>query len=405
MGYNTRRKSLSLPSLGIQLPQTTAARRLSASPAKSDLPLQKKVKREYSPPAALSRQDRYGSNLPPSPPPENRISREGINDDIVSGVVDVLERTGNRPHTVKELAAELAGVVNIVENSANPHAIISSRLNSFLKRDKTPSTPCIIAKQLITTHPRRIYFYLTTCPHQPIPKHENDNISTRRSVVSPALSDDEDNRRRIEMSPSPEIDLGLHDESDNESSEETSGTLSTSRASIIERERTTSPASLDNKSALSTPVLEGDEREFSQSAIFIVRRSASREIDQNKESDKKRSRGEYEADVSEDRHIESSTNDAAAMLLGYGTSAPAVPVPTSPMVVPTQITTITPNIKVEGAIGVDAAQNHNRDQEKPNSATDSVLGLGLGNWGGELERHLGSPESVELDELDDLLDF
>lgn len=115
MGYNTRRKSLSLPSLGIQLPQTTAARRLSASPAKSDSPLQKKVKREYSPPAALSRQDRYGSNLPPSPPPENRISREGINDDIVSGVVDVLERTGNRPHTVKELAAELAGVVNIVE--------------------------------------------------------------------------------------------------------------------------------------------------------------------------------------------------------------------------------------------------------------------------------------------------
>lgn len=207
------------------------------------------------------------------------------------------------------------------------------------------------------------------------------------------------------MSPSPEIDLGLHDESDNESSEEASGSLSTSRASIIERERTTSPASLDNKSALSTPVLEGDEREFSQSAIFIVRRSASREIDQNKESDKKRSRGEYEADVNEDRHIESSTNDAAAMLLGYGTSAPAVPVPTSPMVVPTQITTITPNIKVEGATGVDAAQNHNRDQEKPNSATDSVLGLGLGNWGGELERHLGSPESVELDELDDLLDF
>lgn len=43
------------------------------------------------------------------------------------------------------------------------------------------------------------------------------------------------------MSPSPEIDLGLHDESDNESSEEASGTLSTSRASIIERERTTSP--------------------------------------------------------------------------------------------------------------------------------------------------------------------
>lgn len=208
------------------------------------------------------------------------------------------------------------------------------------------------------------------------------------------------------MSPSPEVNLELGEESEAESPDEAGSSLSTSRASIIARERTTSPASLDNKSALSTPALEGDEREFSQSAIFIVGRSASREVDQNKESGGKRSRGEYEADGSDDRHTESSTNDAAAMLLGYGTSTPTAGVFSSPMVGPTNInTSITPRVKRESSIGADVVQNHDRDQEKSSSASESVLGLGLGNWGGELERHLGSPESVELDELDDLLDF
>lgn len=208
------------------------------------------------------------------------------------------------------------------------------------------------------------------------------------------------------MSPSPEVDLELSEESETESPDETGSSLSTSRASIITRERTTSPASLNNKSALSTPALEGDEREFSQSAIFIVRRSASREADQGKESVNKRSRGEYEADGSDDRHIESSTNDAATILLGYGTSTPSIGVFSSPMVEPTTLTTsIAPRIKRESSVGADVVQNHDRDQEKSNSTSESVLGLGLGNWGGELERHLGSPESVELDELDDLLDF
>lgn len=290
-------------------------------------------------------------------------------------------------------------------SSANPHAIISSRLNTFLKRGWTPAAPCIIAKQLITTHPRRIYFYLATCPHQPIPQHENDAAS-KRSVVSPALSDDEEDRRRTELSPSPEVDLELGEESETDSPDETSSSLSTSRASIIMRERTTSPASLNNKSALSTPALEGDEREFSQSAIFIERRSASREVDQNGESGNKRSRGEYEADGTDDRHIESSTNDAATMLLGYGTSTPIVSVFSSPIVGPTNLTTsIISRVKCENSISADVVQNHDRDQEKSNNTSESVLGLGLGNWGGELERHLGSPESVELDELDDLLDF
>ena len=115
MVYNTRRKSLSLPSLGIHLPQSSRSSP-SSSATKSEPP-QKRVKRDHSPLSAGGYDTTRRSNLPPSPPPESRISHEGINDEIVSGVVDILERSENRPHTVKELAAVLAPVLGVVEKS------------------------------------------------------------------------------------------------------------------------------------------------------------------------------------------------------------------------------------------------------------------------------------------------
>jgi len=115
MVYNTRRKSLSLPSLGIHLPQSSRSSP-SSSATKSEPP-QKRLKRDHSPLSAGGYDTTRRSNLPLSPPPESRISHEGINDEIVSGVVDVLERSGNRPHTVKELAAVLAPVLGVVEKS------------------------------------------------------------------------------------------------------------------------------------------------------------------------------------------------------------------------------------------------------------------------------------------------
>ena len=52
---------------------------------------------------------------PLSPPPERRINYDDIDDEVVTGVVKALERSGNRPHTVKELAVVLAPSINIVE--------------------------------------------------------------------------------------------------------------------------------------------------------------------------------------------------------------------------------------------------------------------------------------------------
>lgn len=39
-----------------------------------------------------------------------KIDTEGINDDIVVAAIDQLEKTGNRPHLVKELAAVLVAL-------------------------------------------------------------------------------------------------------------------------------------------------------------------------------------------------------------------------------------------------------------------------------------------------------
>jgi hypothetical protein len=55
---------------------------------------------------------------PPSPSGESgqtKVDTQGIDDEIVVGVIEQLEKTGNRPHLLKELAVILAPIVPIVE--------------------------------------------------------------------------------------------------------------------------------------------------------------------------------------------------------------------------------------------------------------------------------------------------
>ena len=147
MPYNTRRKSLSLPSLGIHIPVTHAARdaaraaaasatstssspskshRLSNSSSSSATPSSatpaesaeshpsKRLKRAHPgpPPAEALEQ-----TPPPSPTlaksvemadaPVTKIDLASVNDDIVEAVIVQLQTTGNRPHLVKDLATVL----------------------------------------------------------------------------------------------------------------------------------------------------------------------------------------------------------------------------------------------------------------------------------------------------------
>jgi hypothetical protein len=162
MPYNTRRKSLSLPSLGIHVPITHATRAALASAGSkgnaesrnsashrtnstaSDCPPHKKLKRSHGdvqyrnrPTPGISRSQAksndsafsYEHTPPPSPkhnepcespditpiPIMNKVDPEGIDDAIVEGVIVQLQDSGNRPHLVKDLVAVLSKRLSVVQ--------------------------------------------------------------------------------------------------------------------------------------------------------------------------------------------------------------------------------------------------------------------------------------------------
>ncbi|OIW24496.1 hypothetical protein CONLIGDRAFT_583976 [Coniochaeta ligniaria NRRL 30616] len=369
MPYNTRRKSLSLPSLGIHIPVTHAARaaanraaansasaspvtssksssssstpKTMAPPSREDRHANKRLKRTHSeseesdqelPSAPLPKKRssnvKFDHTPPPSPPPTDRssvemvdadedvpsikkVDLEGINDEIVEAVIVQLENTGNRPHLVKELAAVLMQHLKIVQQSANPAAIISSRLSTYLKRPCwTSLAPCPLAKELETVHPRRTYFYLSTCPHQPLPDPAHAAALSQlagvqavaRAIISPALSSasdpsasttsedaDRESRRR-ELSPSPEVDLSspeFDDVDDDIAMPSTPiGSLSlrggynyfTGGAGGAKASGAATGSGRHHHNRATSPPLEKDEKEFTQTADGLQKRKLRGEL-------------------------------------------------------------------------------------------------------------------------------
>ncbi|KAF7592510.1 hypothetical protein BBP40_012800 [Aspergillus hancockii] len=309
MPYNTRRKSLSLPSLGIHLPSTS--RRFpsaSKSPHATDeqLPPSKKVKRSHdsaplSPePSSASRSTakeqfsgarstgRRGA-LEQTPPPSPtdggvapKIDTEGINDDIVVGVIEQLEKTGNRPHLVKELAAVLVTLNENVANSANPAALLSSRLSTYMKRPWTALAPCPVAKELIPVHPRKVYYYLTTSPRQPLPENSDDIIipGVDGKNITPSVSSadlDEEDALARERSMSPEVDLSSPDfEEENIDLDARDGSVARNNTTEFDHQHTR----LMHSNRAASPPLEGDEKEFTQTASAVRERASGEKASQ-----------------------------------------------------------------------------------------------------------------------------
>ncbi|KAM5346513.1 hypothetical protein ACJ41O_009518 [Fusarium nematophilum] len=322
MPYNTRRKSLSLPSLGIHVPMTHAARAAAAAASKSSRSSSSSSSNvtspALSPPTSGSgppeahpskRQKRsHGDDVtieqtpPPSPSPDStldsdasqsKIDLESVNDDIVEAVIIQLQSTGNRPHLVKELAMVLAQRLSSVQHSANPCAIISSRLASYLKRSCwSARKPCPLAKELESVHPRRTYFFLTTCPRQSLPE-PSSVLSSRRVLETPSVSltddsgsDDVDARRR-ELSPSPEVDLSPHnfEDCDDDFTMPATpiGSLPSYHRYVPNR----------RNSRHNSPPLEKDEREFTQTADFLQKRKFNQEAPAAAETTDRNHTSEY----------------------------------------------------------------------------------------------------------------
>ncbi|KAM7224011.1 hypothetical protein V8F06_000484 [Rhypophila decipiens] len=342
MPYNTRRKSLSLPSLGIHIPVTHAARAAAAaanrassshnnsssaratsranspttmaSPSslsrQTSPPASKKLKRAHSddPEDAAQRYEplpkrREDAKVKFTPPPSPRSARRSvemddaatetsreidfssIKDEIVEAVIVQLQSTANRPHLVKELEAVLMHQLKIVQQSANPCAIISSRLASYLKRPCwSAKSPCPLAKELESVHPRRTYFYLTTCPHLPLPDPAHaaalSQLAHSRTIITPDLSsassgsDEADLERRRELSPSPEVDLSSpeFDDMDDEIAMPTTPIGSLSLRGFRSHMSSRTHHHNHNGRRGGSPPLEKDEKEFTQTADGLQKR-------------------------------------------------------------------------------------------------------------------------------------
>ena len=158
---------------------------------------------------------KYENTPPPSPaaeveePEQDEIKREidleGINDDIVEGVIIQLQKTANRPHLVKELAAILSTSVKIVETSvlpldnvitsnqsltvlnrsANPSAIISSRLSIIFKETMLDSACAVSDRQGAgdCTSPADVFL-----PHDICASTHSRPGASNSSIRSPPLS-------------------------------------------------------------------------------------------------------------------------------------------------------------------------------------------------------------------------
>lgn len=478
MPYNTRRKSVSLSALGIQVPSTSRAHRPSVSKpsvaTETQQPPAKKVKRSHtsnapSPTSPLRQRSSTASSStktvsfaerprssgraayehtpPPSPGAADdiRIDTAAINDDIVVGVIEQLEKTGNRPHLMKELAAVLSTTNNAVlksvtsylhalkhkkyrliafnYSSANPSALLSSRLAAYLRRPCwTKTSPCPLEKELIPVHPRKVYYFLTTKPRQEIPTDSSDILGPSlitalhsggkggKRIISPSLSNasvDEDmegaeDRRRAALSPSPEVDLSTHEldvvlpgaEDDFATPPTPAGSFSARSSITRDGSNGSEDMSLAHNHRAASPPLEGDEKEFTQTASNMRMRGMSlddQSVRPSMEVVNTARSAEEGMQIEETEEEKARSNrEAAAYLFGGQHEPPqdgGSAMLSSPMIKPIhEDVAVAKEVKLEEIADIEM-------RESTSILGDTGFGLG---W------DTREPENIGLDELDDL---
>lgn len=170
----------------------------------------------------------------------------------------------------------------MIHRSANPAALLSSRLSLYLKRPWTALSPCPLAKELIPVHPRKVFFYLTGQPRIPLPENSDDIIppSTLAELkrLTPSISDPSITGDDIEMdtrvrSPSPEVELFSPDlEDDGSPTPPTPGEAFSGRNSL---NPDGAPDVRSRPNRAPSPALEADERGFTETATAVRARGMS----------------------------------------------------------------------------------------------------------------------------------
>lgn len=257
-------------------------------------------------------------------------------------------------------------------------------------------------------HPRRVYFFLTTVPRQPIPEFSS-NPTTFKKMPSPSISsgfeeEEVEERERDVMSPSPEVDLASPTHEDSHVHAIADLTFPMDDFKFEEDNELTQITS--NRAP--SPPLEQDEKEFTLTASMMQQRKQSEHAEylQMMESlDKERSISpssfvppslsmsvdsldsielpdEEEEEMSEEK-IQLRNQEAAAMLFGTGH-----------LMAMSDFTTHSPMLKPQQVLRIDMT---------PRKDSLLTLNTNLGDidapW-----TDLKSPETIGLSELDDMLE-
>ena len=298
-----------------------------------------------------------------------------------------------------------------------------------MRRNWTALAPCPVAKELIPVHPRKVFYYLTTCPRQELPASATDILPTivggggkgkggAKRIISPSLSnasqDDDDpsvveDRKRAALSPSPEIDLSIDlDEMVDSTSAGSSPDFPTpavqagspfdSVGASLSRQNSNASRDLDLNRRAQSPRLEGDEREFTATARGLRLRGMSMEGLKNNIQDMTKlqpvAKSEADATLSEEEKAKRNS-EAAATLFGSQHDAHEASVSDGAMILssPFSKPMAAPLIIRDG----NAEVRFKRESEED---VDMEID-GIENFD---EWDARGPENIELDELDDLLE-
>lgn len=133
-----------------------------------------------------------------------------------------------------------------------------------------------MAKELINIHPRKVYYYLTTLPRQPIPEPSDELASSVGGKhITPSISSldqDEEDVIARQRSPSPEVDLSSPDFEEDETVD-----INSASGRGTPSDQFPDPSShtrLMHSHRAASPPLEGDEKEFTQTASAVRERAS-----------------------------------------------------------------------------------------------------------------------------------
>ena len=267
--------------------------------------------------------------------------------------------------------------------------------------------PCLLDKELTTVHPRKVYFFLTTTPRQEIPADSSDIIDTTavgkggKRVISPSISNasvDEDaeaaeERRRDALSPSPEVDLSVHDIVSTQDSSNpefvppgTPAGASFSGRSSLTRDgssRSQPDHSLSHNHRAASPPLEGDEKEFTQTASIVRMRGMS--LDNHSARPSKEDDSDMVIDESEEDRARRNEETAATLFGPHNHPSVGMTLMSSPLVKPSSSHVIAPTIK----------------REPPDVEMEEPVSI-LGRQASGLTWDTREPEDIQIEDLDDL---